>query len=435
MTSATFSPELEFGGTPFDALGGLTISEFGAALAPANLSARQAAGLGLLTSGICGPRGITSLRSAALQELLASKLQAKTGSNGSILYRLTWKTRVTPSGRPICALRGSPNKGATVADFICGNGNISSQPLKGWTTPQAHDVSGRSKTQKAIHGTKHGCADPVNEAVSAGWATPRANDAEKRGTNINPSDPRNGIVGQAMATGWPTPRQTDGDKNMRTPEGADSEIARKGGPQDLGAASGVSGWATPAAHEPGGTPEQHLARKAKAAAAGSKMGTTAVTHVALQAQLTGWPSPVVGNATGGQKPPEGTSATGKTPDGRKVTVALPGVTSLSGWPTPNAGDEKWRYPNPEIVERRKERGGQLGLEAIAMLSTAPNDCTAFLVVTPDGQTQISFIAATGGGVQLNPAHSRWLMRFPVQWEQCAPNYEPYALLQALASAT
>lgn len=398
MTSAIFSPESEFGGTAFAELGGLTIAQFGAGLAPANLSARQAAGLGLTTSGICGPRGTISSRSAALQESLANRLRAKTASNGSILYRLTWKTRVTPSGRPICALRGSPNKGATVADFICGNGNISSQLLKGWTTPQAHDVSGRSKTQKAIHGTKHGCADLVNEALAAGWNTPRANDAEKRGTNINPSDPRNGIVGQAMATGWPTPRQTDGDKNMRTPEGADSEIARKGGPQDLGAASGVSGWATPAAHEPGGTPEQHLARKAKAAAAGSKMGTTAVTHVALQAQLTGWPTPNV--PSGGRKLTFEAIITGKRENGAKAQIAVHNVA-----------------------------------EQLCPLAGAPNDSTAFLIMTPDGQTQISFIAATGGGVQLNPGHSRWLMRFPFQWEQCAPNYEPYALLQALASAT
>lgn len=274
MTNAIFSPESEFGGMAFDALGGLTIVEFGAALAPANLSARQAAALGLTTSGTCGPRGTTSLRSAALQESLASKLRAKTGSNGSTLYRLTWKTRVTPSGRPICALRGSPNKAAAAADFICGNGNISSQPLKGWTTPQAHDVSGRSKTQKAIHGTKHGCADLVNEA---------------------------------LATGWPTPTSKE-------------------------------------------------------------------------------------------------SAGGEYQDADKALVRVLG---------PHSSD----------------------LRDFARIATIPADCTAFLIMTPDGQTQISYIAATGGGVQLNPAHSRWLMRFPVAWEQCAPNYEPYALLQALAAAT
>lgn len=69
------------------------------------------------------------------------------------------------------------------------------------------------------------------------------------------------------------------------------------------------------------------------------------------------------------------------------------------------------------------------------LVSRPTICAAFLIMTPDGQTQTSFIAATGGGVQLNPAHSRWLMRFPVAWEQCAPNYGPYALRQALATAT
>lgn len=376
MTSATFSPESEFGGMPFDALGGLTIAEFGAALVPANLSARQAAGLGLLTSGTCGPRGIISSRSAALQESLASKLQAKTGSNGSILYRLTWKTRVTPSGRPICALRGSPNKGATVAGFICGNGSISS-PLTGWPTPTVGNVN-----------------------------------------------------------------------NSRAPDG----IAYA---------------------------ERHLARP------------NSGSDLAIVAQgLTGWPSPTVGNATGGQKPPEGTSAAGKTPDGRKVTVALPGVSSLAGWNTPVTNDAEkrgavdpmrgnglsgqaswptpvredsestgprngvcdtlpaaakhlagWNTPNCNTNDQpddsRRGLGTLLGQAKLARVfaETIPNDCTGFLIMTPDGQTQTSYIAETGGGVQLNPAHSRWLMRFPVQWEQCAPNYEPYALLQALASAT
>lgn len=49
-----------------------------------------------------------------------------------------------------------------------GNGNGAGMPIAvqaltmmpsgGWTTPQAHDSSGRSATQKGIHGKKHGCA-------------------------------------------------------------------------------------------------------------------------------------------------------------------------------------------------------------------------------------------------------------------------------------
>jgi len=343
MTNAIFSQESEFGGMRFAALGGRTIAEFGAALAPANLSARQAKALDLTTSGTSGPRGTTSSRSAALQSSLENRLRAKTGSNGSILYRLTWKTRVTPSGRPICALRGSPNKAAAVADFICASGSISSHSLKGWTTPQAHDTNGRSKTQKQIHGTKHGCACLVNEAAAAGW---------------------------------PTPTTRDWCSNSASPE----YHARR-------------------AEHPRGE------------------GMDAVS------MLAGWPTPHT------------SSATGPGAEGRAGGLNIQTAAELAAWPTPGAGDEKWRYSNPEVAERRRQSGKQIGLEAAACLATMPNDSTAFLIMTPDGQTQISYIAATGGGVQLNPGHSRWLMRFPVQWEQCAPNYGPYALLQALANAT
>jgi len=41
----------------------------------------------------------------------------------------------------------------------------------------------------------------------------------------------------ALIAGWPTARETDGEKNVRTAEGAAKEIARKGGPQDLGQAA------------------------------------------------------------------------------------------------------------------------------------------------------------------------------------------------------
>ena len=55
--------------------------------------------------------------------------------------------------------------------------------MAGWTTPQAHDATGRSKGQKAKHGTKHGCACLAMDAQQSlsGYATPRAEDAESSG--------------------------------------------------------------------------------------------------------------------------------------------------------------------------------------------------------------------------------------------------------------
>lgn len=340
MTNATFSRELEFGSTPSAELGGLTIAQFGLALAPANLSARQAEALGLLTSGICGPRGSTSLRSVALQESLANKLRAMTGSGGSILYRLTWKTRVTPSGRSICALRGSPNKAATVADLICGSASISPQFLRGWTTPQAHDVRKRGPGNR--NNPAAGNADLNWDALATGWSTLVTNDAEKRGA-VDPFR-GNGLSGQAPLSGWPTPRTVTG--------GAESgerkrELGRTGsGGSDPQAVALMAGWPTASARD--------------------------------------W------------RDSGGMAETATNPDGshRDRTDQLPRKAMVAGWPTPNA--------------------------------------TAFHVLAPDGP-QIWSLVATGNGVQLNPELSRWLMRFPREWGQCAPGYGSYATLQVLVA--
>ena len=93
------------GPTHFDWLGYPTTDPSGAALVRANLSARQARALGLLTSGTSGPPSSTSSASADLSALLASRLRQTLP--GSTLYKLTWKQRVTPSQQSIYALRAS----------------------------------------------------------------------------------------------------------------------------------------------------------------------------------------------------------------------------------------------------------------------------------------------------------------------------------------
>jgi len=76
--SATSLLESESGRLHFAKLVGEMIGEFGPAAVHASLSPQQAKALGLMTSGICGPHGTTSLSSAALQSSLESRLQART---------------------------------------------------------------------------------------------------------------------------------------------------------------------------------------------------------------------------------------------------------------------------------------------------------------------------------------------------------------------
>lgn len=105
--SVISSPESVSGRTHSDAQDGPMIDRFGPDHVLANLSARQAKEMDLLTSGTYGQHGNGLSSSANLQRSLANRLQAKTQSLGSSLFRLTWKEWVLPSGRSLSRLRAS----------------------------------------------------------------------------------------------------------------------------------------------------------------------------------------------------------------------------------------------------------------------------------------------------------------------------------------
>src|SRR5271166_3813593 len=108
IPSATSSPVSAGGAVPSVSPEFQTIIDrFGQAAVLASLSPRRALKVGLLTSGTCGRTGFISSSSASLQSFLASRLQARLPLPGLTLFRLTWKERVTPWQRPICALRAS----------------------------------------------------------------------------------------------------------------------------------------------------------------------------------------------------------------------------------------------------------------------------------------------------------------------------------------
>jgi len=272
-------------------LDGRTIDLFGPVPVLANLSARQARDLRLLTSGTYGPPSTISSKSAALQSSLVSKLQAKTQTLGSTLYKLTWKQWVTPSGRSRSRLRASALR--------------------------------------------------TSETGSIGWPTPAARD-------------------------W---------------------ISASGSPEFLA-----------------GRLEQTR---------GKPLSETAF------AQLSGWPTPTVGNAMGSQSC-EGMSATGRMPDGRKVAVALPHVAVLSGWATPTAQQANGE---PEAFLERKRRsiarGSTMGVSITDLQMQAKAWASGPARFTASGEMLTGSCAGMESGGQLNPAHSRWLMGLPPEWCEAA----------------
>ena len=197
--SATSSPVSASGPTPSVSPDGPTTGPSGPAPAPASPSAPRARARASQTTGTSGLSSTASSQSAALQLSLENRLRARTASAGSTLYTLTWKHRATPSGRQICALRASAPRTSA---------NASGSSEKGWTTPQAHDTSGRSLGQKEKHGTKHGCACLVRDADLAGWPTPNTMTG---GQTSRGGDRKDELLmgGAAQMAGWPTPATTD----------------------------------------------------------------------------------------------------------------------------------------------------------------------------------------------------------------------------------
>lgn len=260
--NAISSPESACGPTRFAAPAGQMTDLFGPVPVLANLSARQAKELRLMTSGTCGLHSTTSSKSAGLQSSLENKLRVRLSMTGSTLYTLTWKPWVTPSGVSRSRLRASvrrisetattgwPTPGAAVIEHkskppIIGNRKPTDPQisladvayhLAAWTTPTTRDHKDTGEVKPRVEGlnTVFGLrADQLGrQAVLAGWPTPLVSDAIKGGL-VNPR--QNGMaLPETVAllrfdpAGWPTPQARDGDPNGRTatPETSMKRIAQ-----------------------------------------------------------------------------------------------------------------------------------------------------------------------------------------------------------------
>jgi len=203
---------------------GMTIAKFGRALVRANLSARQAKALGLLTSGTCGPLSTTSSPSASLNESLANRLRARTDLLGSTLYNLTWKQRAMPSGRSIYALRASARR-------------TSDNERTGWPTATVGNAMGSqiarnaSATGRRPDGSK--ATVSLNQVSQlTGWSTASSRDwkdspgmatvaVNPDGSERNRTDQ---LPRQALLAGWSTCTAEDHRRGVKPPRPWDTGV-------------------------------------------------------------------------------------------------------------------------------------------------------------------------------------------------------------------
>ena len=192
-----------------------------------------------------------------------------------------------------------------------------------------------------------------------------------------------------------------------------------------------------------GSPESALIWKEEAMPHGAPLSRLA--RSALHTNVSDcslWPTPT--RPSGGQVPPDGTTATGKTPDGKKVQVTLQNVVHMSLWPTPTVNDERQTAYSYDQGDKTKPRLKLLGLARGALwprLPASANENRTTQIAPSHGKGHGIVLAGlvcdtakmrrSGAGPYgstaqtvssgvLNPAFTCWLMGLPQEWLEHCP---------------
>ena len=117
-------------------------------------------------------------------------------------------------------------------------------------------------------------------------------------------------------------------------------------------------------------------------------------------------------------------------DGKERLDQLPRQAFMTGWPTPRAVDGEKGSRTLQGCESEMQRKGRLddlpSMAAWSMIS-GPLRLTVF------GEMRTGSFVEMENGVQLNPAHSRWLMGLPHAWDESSPGWQEWQAATASAA--
>ena len=207
LFSATSSPESADGTKPCGSPVGQLTDPCGPEVVRASHSRRPAKGKPKPTTATSGRTSSASSASAALSASLANRLKARLATVGSVVYKQTWKEKVTPSGivywahtASVPTTSGSGCTGWPTPDVPCGGQGLPTElEFKGGTAY----TKGRKVQIKLQHA-----------AQLAPWPTPMAGEAIHNYTDHHDKNPTlTGLAkGFRVMSPWATPTKADGQK-------------------------------------------------------------------------------------------------------------------------------------------------------------------------------------------------------------------------------